>query len=163
MDGKKEQMINLKNDLIVTTLEDEGLIVDIETRKTFWLSESACYLLQIFQKNSDGFPLSLTKSFLSAKYNNINTENVSEDIDCFINDLKRHNLLSTRMQMNGNNIKIRNFTNKRIYIKPIMEEEFDNFPITRAAVISGAQTYAPAKSGVSPAVRQSRRSGQMAY
>ncbi len=163
MDGNKEQMINLKNDLIVTTLEDEGLIVDIETRKTFWLSESACYLLQIFQKNSGGFPLSLTKSFLSAKYNNINMENVSEDIDCFINDLERHNLLSTRMQPNGNSIKIRNFTNKQIYIKPIMEEEFDYFPITRAAVKSGARTYAPAKSRVSPSARQAQRSGLRAF
>ena len=163
MDRNNEQMVNLKNDLIVTTLKDEGLIFDIETRKTFWLNESACYLLQIFQKNSDGFPLSLTKSFLSAKYNNINSDNVSEDIDCFINDLKRHNLLSTRMQPNGNNIKTRNFTNKQVYIKPIMEEEIEIFPITRAAVVKGAQTYAPAKSRVSPAVRQAQRSGLKAY
>ena len=67
------------------------------------------------------------------------------------------------MQPNVNNIKTRNFTNKQAYIKPIMEEEIENLPITRASVVRGAQTYAPAKSGVSPAVRQAQRSGLRAF
>jgi hypothetical protein len=89
--------------------------------------------------------------------------NISNDLDWFINDLKRHNLISTQMQPNGNDIKTRNFTNKQIYIKPIVEEGFDSFPFSRATVLSGAQTYAPAKSGVSPAVRQAQRSGLRAF
>ncbi len=159
MHVNKEQMVKLRNDLVVTTLEDEGLIVDIETRKTFWLNESACFLLQIFRKSSGGFPLSSTKPLLLAKYNNINTENISKDIDCFITDLKSHNLLSTQLQQN-NNFKIRNFTDKINYIKPIMEEEFGHFPITRASV---TRAVAKQASRVSPALRQARRSGQAAF
>ena len=109
-----EQVLKLKSDLIVTTLEDEGSIIDIETRKTFWLNGSACCLVKLLDKNRDGVPLSSATSFLLEEYQNTDEESVFKDVDSFINYLRCHDLLSISQKQGGNMVKITDSKNNRL-------------------------------------------------
>ncbi len=153
MDERIKEVINLKSDIILSTLEDEGLIVDLETKQSFWLNDPACCILRLIKESTDGIPLSSVMSLVSARYENIDIENVSEDIDRFIVDLKRHNLLSSQIQKECVSITTKPNAKKITYTRPIMEVEGEHFHKI-GAVVTGR---------VSSAVRQARRSGQRAY
>ena len=164
MNVEKSVTLNLKNDLIVTTLENEGLIVDIKTRRTYWVNETASYFLDLLKGNTDGFPLRLIKSLVLAKYKNALIENVSEDIDDFTNNLKMLGLISIGQRDNGKKITTKKVIKNKFYMKPIIEND-DNSINNNIAAKGGSSSYAPgARAGrVSSAVRSAQRSGNRAF
>jgi len=89
------EQINLKKNLIITITDDEGILIDRETLKSFWLNETACHLFTLFKENN-GCTKSSVLSSLHSKYAYERPEKISEDIDSFMEELMSFDLLTSQ-------------------------------------------------------------------
>jgi len=145
MRASKESQLELKSHLIVTSLDGEGMILDLDTRKTFWINETAVSLLKLFDEK---VPLSYAKSFLQEQYLINDRGKMTRDLTFFINYLKWYGLLFPRLAASGTNFKNPKSRPKKPkpYLKPMIEEETDILSIggnvVRAARSRAARSQA---------------------
>lgn len=118
----KELQLRLKDNLVVTSRGGEGLVLEMDTRKTSWINETAAFFLRLLQTNCEGIPLSSAVKLLQQQYL-INSRNKAEkDLDSFVSRLEQFDLVSLRPVSNGIKPKNLNSGIKRPYIRPIIKE-----------------------------------------
>lgn len=133
----RELELKLRPNLIITSLDGEGLIFEEDTRKVFWINETAAFLLRLFEANHEGTSLSSAKTLLEEQYAINDGEEIAQDLTHFISQLERYGLVSVETSSNGTNRKkLKNPNNgtTRSYLKPMIDEETSALPIAGAAV-----------------------------
>lgn len=153
MRKNSDMKLILKENLILTTLENEGLATDLNTRKTYWMNGTACDLLNLFKKNRKGFTLSSVKSFLEQNNQSVSRNKIFKDLFYFINRLMNYGLIIGCKKFNGEKLEVIASQEKFDYMKPIVKEEMGTFAITKAGQ----------RTGVSKAVSAARHSGLRAF
>ena len=132
----EELQLNIKNDLIVTLLDEEGVVFEPSTRRSFLVNETAVFFLKVLQANHEGVILSSIKELLKEQYS-VDDDKIIQDLDLFIDQLQQYDLVSFQLLAGKKNAsEIRNPDNEVIapYSKPVIEEEIRVLSVTGAAV-----------------------------
>lgn len=145
-----ELQVKVKNHLVLTSLNEEGLLLDLDTRKSFWINETAAFLLKLFETNCGGVRLSSARDALQEQYLADDGSKVAQDFASFINQLEGFDLVSLRSPSNGTNVTKLTSPNgeaKRSYLKPMIKEEADTVlsvqgSMNRAARMSNVRSQA---------------------
>lgn len=148
----KELRLKLKDNLVITSLNEEGLVFDLDTWRTFWINETAVFFLKLLQTNCEGISLSSAVKLPQRQYFINGRNKVKEDFDSFINRLEQFDLMFFRPASNGVKSKNLNSSTKRPYIRPIIKEEVNVVPIQgsqfRAAHMAAARSAAVSRATV---------------
>jgi len=146
----KDLQLKLKNNLVITSLDGEGLVLDLDTRKFFWINETAAFLLKLFKSNREGVPLSSVESFLQKQYLNNSKSKMTQDLNYFINYIEWYGLVSPQSVCSGTKLKNLDSGAKKPYLKPMIEEDTDILSIG-GNVIRAARSAAARSAAVSRA------------
>ena len=68
---EKESRLQIKNNLVITSLDEEGIVFEVDTRKVFWVNDTATFLLRLLETNYEGVPLSFARSLLQEQYRRV--------------------------------------------------------------------------------------------
>lgn len=135
----EELWVKCKSDLIVTSLDGEGLVFDLDTRKYYVINETAAFLLKLLEAKQGGLTLSSIKSQLLERYLVDTEKRVYQDLESLFYNLERYDLVSFQsgIEGNGEDIKSEGFNDrvKRRYLKPMIEDG------TEITISSGGQAY----------------------
>lgn len=82
-------MIKFKDNVMVSDLDDEKVLMDIENGYYFSLNESATEIVELLMNGTD---TNKTASIISSKYN-VDIETIKTDINELIEQLKIKNLI----------------------------------------------------------------------
>lgn len=146
----KDLQLKLKNNLVITSLDGEGLVLDLDTRKSFWINETAASLLELFKSNREGVSLSSVESFLQKQYLNNSKSKMTQDLNSFINDIEWYGLVSPQLACSGTKLKSLDSGEKKSYLKPMIEEDTDILSIG-GNVIRAARSAAARSAAVKSA------------
>lgn len=152
----KDLQLKLKNNLVITSLDGEGLVLDLDTRKSFWINETAAFLLKLFKSNREGVPLSSVESFLQKQYLNNSKSKMTQDLNYFINYIEWYGLVSPQSVCSGVKLKNLNGGTKKPYLKPMIEEDTDILSIG-GNVIRASRSAANRSAAVSRATESGFR------
>lgn len=131
---EKESRLQIKNNLVITSLDGEGIVFEVDTRKVFWVNDTATFLLKLLEANSKGVPLSSAKSLLQEHYLPEDGSEIAQDFTAFVSQLERFGLVSLQSAPNGAKIKNPDGDITKPYLKPIIKEEIRVLSITGATV-----------------------------
>lgn len=146
----KKLQLELKDNLVISSSDGEGVVFDLVTRKSFWINETATFLLKLFKANNNVVPLSSARRLLQERYFPGEGSGIAQDFTAFVNQLEGIGLASLRLVSNGSKIKNPDVERtKKPYQKPIIEEDI------RASFITGA-TVRAARMAASRAAAVSR-------
>jgi len=129
----RELQLKFKGNLVISFLDGEGLVFETETRKTFWVNETAVFLLRLLEANREGVPFSSAISLLQEHYFTDDGNKITQDFTSFLNQLEGFGLISLQSpsnRTNGAKLKNPNGGLKKPYLKPLIEEERDILVIT---------------------------------
>jgi len=150
---KEELQLRLKDNLVVTSLDGEGLIFEVDTQKTFWVNETAAFVFKLLEANHEGIPLFSVKSLLQEQYSTDDGNEITQDLATFVNRLEQYDLVSVEPSSNGaNEKKFKNPNGETIksYSKPIINREIAVLPITgvqvRAAHMAASRSAAVSRA-----------------
>jgi len=150
----KELTVRLRDNLVITSLDGEGSVLELDSRKVFWVNETASFFLEMLQANHEEIPLSSIKGLLKKQYI-INDENkVIQDFSSFIDQLKWYGLISLQQSSNGRKFKNPNVRAARPYLKPMIKEEAEPF-----VMVSGGARSSKMAAARSAAVSRATASG----
>lgn len=146
----KDLQLKLRNNLVITSLDGEGIVFDLDTRKSFWINETAASLLKLFKSNREGVSLSSVESFLQKQYPNNSKNKMTQDLNYFINYIEWYGLVSPRLACGGAKLKNLDSGAKKPYLKPMIEEDTDILSIG-GNVIRAARSAAARSAAVKSA------------
>jgi len=119
----KELLLTLKDNLVITSLDGEGLVFEADTYKTFWVNETAVFLLKLLEANREGVLFTSVRNLLQEQYLIGDEKEIAQDFTSFIEQLERYRLILFQWSSNGTKIKNSNGgSTKKPYLKPIIEE-----------------------------------------
>lgn len=137
-------IVKINDNVIIVSADGEGLLFDLNTRKTFWINGSAAFLLELFQENSEGISLSSAKKAIDNHYIISENENVLSDLVSFFGQMEKIGLISCSEISGTNVIRCSNSELPRPYMKPIIKEETES----KHRQMAGGNAFAAAYYGV---------------
>lgn len=121
----KELPVRFKHNLVISYLNGEGIALDLDMRKTYWINETGAFLLRLLEVNHEGVFLSSAKSLLQERYPDTNRSEVTLDLASFINDLEWYGLISYESATSVIVFKNLNGKARKPYLRPMIEENTD--------------------------------------
>ena len=124
--GVTDSLMKINDKVAIVSADGEGLVLDLNTRKTFWVNGSAVFLLELIQENSEGTSLSSAKKAVDSHYIISEKEDILSDIVLFFEQMEKIGLISCSETSGTNVIKYSNNGFSEPYMKPIIKEETEN-------------------------------------
>ena len=122
---EKELPVKLKHNLVISTLNGEGITLDLDTRKTYWVNETGAFLLRLLEVNHEGLFLSSAKGSLQKRYPGTSRSQTTQDLAPFIKDLEWYGLISYEVAVSLIVFKNLNGKTSKPYLRPMIEEDTD--------------------------------------
>jgi hypothetical protein len=124
--GVTDSLMKINDKVTIVSADGEGLLFDLNTRKTFWVNGSAAFLLELLQENSEGISLSSANKAVESHYVIFEKEEVLFDLVSFFGQMEKNGLISCSEISGTNVIKYPNSELPRSYMKPIIKEETES-------------------------------------
>lgn len=124
VEQRQNLLIRLKDNVVVSA-DREGIVFDLNTRKSLWINESAIFLLELLEENQGGVSLSDAEIAVRENFVSINGEDVSS-IASFFRYLENLGFVSTIEASRKYKIKNSNGQARRRYFKPVIKEETES-------------------------------------
>ena len=134
--AKENLQLNIKDGLIVTFLDGEGVVFEPEMRKSFRINETSIFFLKTLQLNSGGVSLFSVRRLLQERYF-VDEDKIIQDFNPFIDQLREYGLVSFQSLPSQENLKEVRAPSSEVvslYSKPEIDEEVRNLSVTGAAV-----------------------------
>lgn len=150
--AKENLQMNIKNGLVVTFLDGEGIVFDPETQKSFRINGTAALFLKMLQASCEGATSSSIRRLLKEQYS-IEEDKIIQDFSPFIARLEQYGLVSFQSltsEKGMGEIKALSGETASFYSKPVIEEEVRILSATGAAV-RAARSAAARSAAVSRA------------
>lgn len=149
--------LKLEDNLIITCLDEEGLVFEVDTRRSFWVNEAGAFLLKLIETNHGRITLKFARKLLRQKYITNDGSKMEGDLGVFVSSLKRFRLASLQPTPDGSDPINFNVGPGKSYVKPIIKEETNILPVT-GAVVRAARMAVARSAAVSRALAAGFRS-----
>jgi hypothetical protein len=121
--GIADRLMKINDKVTIVSADGEGVVFDLNTRKTFWVNGSAAFLLELLQENTEGISFSSAKKAMDSHYIISEKEDVMSDLVSFFGQMENFGLCSCWEISGANGIRYSNSELPKPYMKPIIKEE----------------------------------------
>jgi len=124
--GVTDPLMKINDKVTIVSADGEGLVLDLNTRKSYWVNGSGAFLLELLQENSEGISLSFVEKAVESHYIISEKEDVLSALVSFFGQMGKIGLISC-LEISGTNvIRYPNSEPLRPYMKPIIKEETES-------------------------------------
>ncbi|MBI3399593.1 MAG: PqqD family protein [Deltaproteobacteria bacterium] len=124
--GLADPFMKINDKVTIVSADGEGLVLNLNTRKTFWVNGSAAFLLELLQENSEGISLSSAKKAVDSHHITSEKEDILSDLVSFFGQMEKIGLISCSEIFGTKASRCFNSKLPKPYLKPIIKEETES-------------------------------------
>lgn len=147
-----------KHNVIVSSVDGEGMILDLDSLQTFWLNQTGVFIVELLRENDEGADVFSIKDALQVQFK-VDTDNdrFKKSVNNFLEQLEAHGLVTYIRQTSPQKrrLSIPSVSDSGHYEEPVILEMTVPESVENSSRIRAARQAAVR----SQAMRQATRAG----